>query len=323
MLGVFLDLRSMDHDDLDLSALRATMPEWQFYDHTTPAQTAQRIAEADVVISNKVLIDAAALQSATRLKLICVAATGYNNIDLHACGERKIKVCNARGYATPSVAQHVMTMILALSTNLISYTQAATNGRWSSQRQFCLLDFPITELAGKTLGIIGMGTLGSAVATLGSAFGMKVIAWQRPGAPTQPGRMALEPLLRTADVVSLHSPLTEQTADLIGAEQLRQLGPEGLLINTARGGIVDEAALLHALTTGQLGGAAVDVFAPEPPRADHPLLTAKLANLIVTPHNAWASRESRQRLAQDLAQNVQAFLSGSIRNEVKADGRHP
>lgn len=293
------------------------MPEWQFYDHTAPAQTANRIADADIVVTNKVVIDEATLASATRLKLICVAATGYNNIDLPACEASGITVCNARGYATPSVAQHVMTLILALATNLISYTQAATDGRWSGQRQFCLLNFPITELAGKTLGILGMGTLGRAVARLGEAFGMNVLAWQRPGSPETGGRVALDRLLRDSDVVSLHTPLTPQTENLIGAAELSLLGSKGILINTARGGIVNETALLQALKSGALGGAAVDVFAVEPPPADHPLLTARLPNLIVTPHNAWASQESRQRLAQDLSLTIEAFLTGSPRNELK------
>lgn len=293
------------------------MPEWQFYDHTPPAQTAQRIADADIVITNKVVIDESALGSAARLKLICVAATGYNNIDLQACRAREITVCNARGYATPSVAQHVMTLILALSTSLLPYTHAATNGRWSSQRQFCLLDFPISELDGKTLGIIGMGTLGSAVARLGEAFGMQVVGWRRPGTPDATHRLPLDELLATSDVVSLHTPLTPQTENLIGAAELKLLGPNGLLINTARGGIVNESALLDALKAGQLGGAAVDVFATEPPPADHPLLAAALPNLIVTPHNAWASQESRQRLAQDLSLTIEAFLTGSPRNELR------
>jgi glycerate dehydrogenase len=317
MAGVFLDRDSLDHGDLQLDGLFATLPEWQVYGATEPEQTAARIADAEVVISNKVVLDEAALAAAPRLKLIAIAATGTNNIDLEATARRGISVCNVRRYATPSVVQHVFALLLNLTRHLGDYRQAVAQGRWQQSRQFCLLDYPIHELNGRTLGIVGYGELGEAVARAASqAFGMEVLLAQRPGAPAQPGRIPLPALLPQLDVLSLHCPLTAATRGLIGEAELALLPPHAILINTARGGIVDETALANALRAGRLGGAGVDVLEKEPPAADSPLLADDIPNLIVTPHIAWASRESRQRLTDQLEQNIRAFLAGKPQNLV-------
>jgi len=317
MQGVFLDLDSLDRNDLNLGALRATLPEWQLYPASAPDEVAERIATAEVVVSNKVVLDEAILAGASQLKLIAIAATGTNNVDLAAAERLGIRVCNIRRYATPSVVQHVFSLLLALVRNLNAYQTAVQNGRWQQSEQFCLLDFPIRELGGLTLGIVGYGELGQAVAEVAEkAFDMNTLIAQRPGGATQPGRRPLDTLLPQVDVLSLHCPLTEQTRNLIGVHELGLMKPDALLINTARGGIVDEAALAAALRAGRLGGAGIDVLATEPPGVDSPLLAGDIPNLIVTPHVAWASREARQRLTDQLAENIRAFLDGTPQNLV-------
>jgi glycerate dehydrogenase len=317
MSGIFLDKLSLDRGDLDLSALEASLPDWVVYDETVPAQVHERIKDAEVVISNKVMLDWSALNTAKNLKLICIAATGSNNVDLATAKELGIHVCNVRSYATPSVVQHVFGLILALSTHLNSYQKAVEEGRWQKSTQFCLLDYPIHEIAGKKLGIVGYGELGKAVTRVAIAFGMQVLIAQRPGTDTlEEGRLHLNDLLETVDVLSLHCPLTEATRGLIGVAELALMKNEAILINTARGGIVDETALAEALRSGQLGGAGVDVLSEEPPVDENPLLQDDIPNLIVTPHIAWASRESRQRLVDELEKNIQAWCSGKFRNEI-------
>ncbi len=316
MLGVFLDRDSLDLGDLDLSQLQATLPEWRFYPATAPDQVAERIAAAQIVVVNKVVLSRELLRGAEHLKLVCVAATGTNNVDLDTCRELGIPVCNVAAYGTPAVAQHVMMLILALSTHLLDYQADVRAGRWQQADQFCLMHRPIRELAGRTLGIVGHGELGQAVGQLGEAFGMQVLLAQRPGGKPQPGRLPLAKLLPQADVLSLHCPLTDETRNLIGARELALMKPDALLINAARGGIVDEAALAEALRNGVIGGAGVDTLTVEPPRDGNPLLAPDIPNLIVTPHNAWAAREARQRLTDLLVLNVRAFLDGELRNRV-------
>ena len=315
-VGVLLDRDSLDRGDLKFEVLRETLPEWRFYDTCEPDRVAERIAGATVVVTNKVVLDARLLEGASALRLVCVAATGTNNVDLVVAQGLRIPVCNARGYATPAVVQHVFALILSLSTRLMDYHQAVRAGRWERSPMFCLLDFPIRELAGRTLGIVGYGELGKGVARAAAAFGMRVLLAQRPGGPERPGRLPLRELLPQVDVLSLHCPLTPQTRGLIGAEQLASMRSDAVLINTARGGIVDEAALAEALRAGRLGGAGVDVLAQEPPARGNPLLEPGITNLIVTPHVAWASRESRQRLVDQVADNIRAFFSGCPRNLV-------
>lgn len=314
--GVFLDRDSMDRGDLDFTGWRSTLAHWDFYDSTAEEDVAGRIAAAHVVVSNKVPVRAAALEQAPNLKLIVVAATGTNNIDLEAARARGITVCNVRGYATPSLVQHVFSVLLALVTHLPHYAEAVRVGQWQRSTQFCLLDFSVHELAGRTLGIVGYGELGQAVAHMAECFGMKVLVAQRPGGPQRPGRIPLEQLLPQCDVLSLHCPLTPDTRGLIGARELELLPRHAILINTARGGIVDEQALADTLRAGQLGGAGVDVLTREPPVDGNPLLADDIPNLIVTPHVAWASQESRQRLADEVARGVRAYLAGHPRNVV-------
>lgn len=316
MLGVFLDRDSLDNGDLDLSVLEAVLPRWRFFAATAPQEVAERIAGAKVVVSNKVPLTGEVLAGAKDLQFICVAATGTNNVDLEVARERGIVVSNVRGYATPSVVQHVFALILALSTRLFSYREAVAAGRWQQSTQFCLLDYPIAEIAGRTLGIVGYGELGRGVARVAEAFGMRVLVAARPGTSPSGGRLALDELLGQVDVLSLHCPLTEQTRGLIGAEAMARLPDHALLINTARGGIVDEQALADALRDGRLGGAGIDVLGVEPPADGNPLLAPDIPNLIVTPHIAWASRESRQRMLHEVAENVRAFAAGTPRNRV-------
>lgn len=319
MLGVFLDRDTVDAGDMDLSPLDDVLPEWDYYGHTAPDQVVERIQGAQVVVTNKVVLDGEALADCADLELICVAATGTNNVDLEAARSLGITVCNVTDYATPSVVQHVYSMVLALSTHLPEYRDAVRAGRWSAGRQFTMLDWPVRELAGRTLGIVGYGTLGRAVAEVGRAFGLEVAVARRGSDDQRKGRVPLNALLREADIVSLHCPLTASTNGLIGDAELRLMKPDALLINTARGGIVDEAALADALRDHRLAGAGVDVLPEEPPPADHPLLAPDIPNLIVTPHTAWTSREARQRLVSQLADNIEAWQDGKARNVVSAE----
>lgn len=316
MQGVFLDLESLDRGDLDLSALRASLDRLACHAATTPSEVAERIAEADVVITNKVVLDRALLAAAPRLRLVAVAATGTNNVDLEAAREFGIPVCNVRRYATPSVVQHVFAVLLSLVRALGPYRRAVEHGDWSRSRHFCLLDYPIRELGSLRLGIVGFGELGQAVAAAARGFGMEVLVAARPGGDSRPGRVPLEQLLETVDVLSLHCPLTPETRGLIGVRELQQMHSDAILINTARGGLVDETALASALRSGGIGGAAIDVLEQEPPNPANPLLQPDVPNLLVTPHVAWASREARQRLTDGLAENVRTFRAGEPNNIV-------
>jgi glycerate dehydrogenase len=314
--AVFLDHTSLDLGDLDLSGLRACFDELQLYSATATHQVCERLQGASAVISNKVVLDAETLAACPDLKLILVAATGTNNVDLDAARAQGICVSNCQGYGTPSVAQHTLTLLLALATRLPDYQKAVAEGRWQQARQFCLLDFPIVELEGKTLGLLGHGELGSAVARLAEAFGMRVLLGQLPGRPEREDRLALDELLPQVDALTLHCPLNEHTRHMIGADQLRLLKPGAFVVNTARGGLIDEQALADALRSGHLGGAATDVLSVEPPVHGNPLLAADIPRLIVTPHNAWGAREARQRIVGQLAENAQAFFANAPRRVV-------
>lgn len=315
MQGVFLDSETVNPDELDFSALDALM-SWSYYPFTDPAQRAERLQGVDVVITNKVVLDADTLAACPSLKLICICATGTNNVDLSAAREQGIVVCNVSGYARASVAQHTLMLMLALATRCQQYHQAVKQGAWSAGRQFCLLDYPIMELAGKTLGIIGFGDLGREVARLAEAFGMHIAVAQSFSGNSHEGRLPLSELLPLADVVSLHCPLGPQTERLVDAAFLSQMKPGALLINTARGGLVDEPALADALRAGQLGGAGLDVLSSEPPLADHVLLASDIPNLIITPHNAWGTRECRQRLLDGVVSNIRNWKAGAPTNVV-------
>lgn len=314
--AVFLDHHSLDLGDLDLSPLQRLFDTFTLYDATSPDQIAEHLRGASVVITNKVVLDAAILQANPHIDLILVAATGTNNVDLPAARAQGITVCNCQGYGTPSVAQHTLALLLALATRLCDYRQAVAEGRWAQASQFCLLDFPIVELEGKTLGLLGHGELGGAVARLAEAFGMRVLSGQVPGRPARADRLPLDELLPQVDALTLHCPLNERTRHMLGARELALLKPGALVVNTARGGLIDEQALADALRSGHLGGAATDVLSTEPPVADNPLLAADVPRLIVTPHSAWGAVEARQRIVGQLAENAQAFLAGQPRRVV-------
>ncbi|WP_068829393.1 2-hydroxyacid dehydrogenase [Pseudomonas sp. BMS12] len=314
--AVFLDHASLDLGDLDMSPLRQVFDELVLYPASTAEQVSERLQGVQIAISNKVPINAATLAACPELKLILVSATGTNNIDLAAARERGITVANCQGYGTASVAQHALTLLLSLATRLPDYQTAVRDGAWQRASQFCLLDFPIMELAGKTLGILGHGELGSAFARLAEALSMRILYGALPGRPARADRLPLQELLPQVDALSLHCPLTEQTRNLIGASELALMKPQALLINTARGGLVDEQALADALRAGHLGGAAFDVLTEEPPRNGNPLLAPGIPRLIITPHNAWGSREARQRIVGQLAENAAAFFAGAPKRVV-------
>jgi len=278
----------------------------------------QQTDDIDIVITNKVPVDRGTLLAASSLALICVAATGTNNIDLASAEQCNITVCNVRAYATTSVVEHVFSLILSLNRRLHEYQSAVSRGEWNSADTFCLLDYPVRELAGQTLGIIGYGELGRAVAGMAEAFGMKVLIAQRPGSHNAPGagRVSLDQLLAQADIISLHCPLSKDTANLIDHNELGKMRKGALLINTARGGIIEEAALVAALKRGNLGGAGFDVLTAEPPGMGNPLLDYDGTNLILTPHVAWAGREARQRLVDQVADIIEAFKRGELVNPV-------
>lgn len=304
MRGVFLDTLTMKLEELDTSALESILDHWDYFETTAPEETAERIKDADVVITNKVVLDRALIDGAPNLKLICVCATGTNNIDLDAAAEKNIPVMNVAGYTGSSLAQHTVALILALATRWHQYSDDVGQGRWTQSPVFCRLDYPVMELAGKNLGIIGYGDLGQKVARLGEALGMHILIADSFTGEKKAGRVPIERLLSEADVISLHCPLTDETDTLVDEQFLGAMKNSAFLVNTARGGLVDEDALVAALRNGDIGGAALDVLSVEPPPADHPLLADDIPNLIITPHNAWISRESRQRLLDGVVNNI-------------------
>ncbi len=314
--GVFLDLATVDNGELRLDALDRILPEWRRHDLTAPGETAERLSGADIAITNKVRIGAAELDAAPELKLVAIAATGADNVDLAAARERGVVVCNVRDYCSGSVAQHVMAMVLNLVTRQTFYVGRARSGEWSSSGMFSLHDQPIRELSQLSLGVIGYGTLGRAVATLARAMGMNILVGERRGRSPRPSRLAFKDLVRSADVLTLHCPLTPETRHMIDADVLRDMKKRAILVNTARGGIVDEAALADALRSGEIAGAGVDTLSQEPPPPDHPLLADDIPNLVLTPHNAWASVTARQALVDQLVTVIRAFERGTPMNRL-------
>lgn len=308
--AVFLDLASLDRDDLDLSRLQQVAAPLSCFAQTTPEELAGRHADAWCVIANKVPLDQAFFAARPQLRLVCVVATGTNNVDLQAAAEHGVDVVNCRAYGADTVAQHVLMLILALCRSFPQYQSDVAAGRWSQAPLFCLLDHPIREIGGLKLGIVGYGDIGQRVEALAKAVGMEVLISERPGRVPRPGRMAFETLLGCCDVISLHCPLTPDTQDLIDATALQTMKKDALLINTSRGGLVNEVALMQALQEGWIAGAAVDVLSEEPPPANNVLLAAQLNNLIITPHCAWGSIEARQRIVEQTAENITAWLQG-------------
>jgi len=325
--AVFLDFGTVSHGDLDTTRLEQVLPGITLYPTSTDAEVDERIAGCEFILTNKLNISRARMRAVPGLRLIGLTATGTNNVDLAAARELGIAVCNIRDYCTVSVAQHVLGVMLALTHRLREYHQAAVDGTWARSEQFTVPGAPIRELTGKVLGIVGFGTLGKAVAKAAqAALGMRVLVARRPGTPAErdadtatsagPVRVSLDELLRTADVLSLHCPLTPATTGMIGRDELALMKPDALLINTARGALVDLDALVAALRGGDLGGAAIDVLPQEPPIGGSPLFAPGIPNLIVTPHVAWAALEARQRAVDELALNIGDFLRGGNRGRV-------
>lgn len=311
-----LDLDTINRQDLSLDSLHGLPLEWDIRDKVSYDELANAIAGKQVIVTNKVVINRELMQQSPALKLVCVAATGTNNVDLDAARELGIEVCNATTYATASVVQYVFSVMLTLHSRLQDYQQAVKQGNWSKSNIFCLLDYSFNELAGKTLGIVGYGELGQAVAHVARAFGMNVLIAQRNSDDNRPERIALHEMLPQLDVLSLHCPLTEETRNLIAKPELELLPEHAILINSARGGIVNEQDLQLVLESDRIGGVALDVLSTEPPPEDHALLQLDLPNLIITPHIAWGSVEARQRLLDQVALNIESYLSGTIRNSV-------
>jgi glycerate dehydrogenase len=300
----------LERDTLTVEPRRPSFEhEWRDYGSTRPAEVFERLKDATVAVVNKVPMRAEVLERLPELKLIAVAATGTDNIDLEFCRARGIEVRNVRGYARETLPEHVMMLALALSRNLNGFREDVRAGLWQRSAQFCLHTRGIRDLHGAALGIVGYGTLGRGVERLARAFGMEVLISERKGASElREGRTSFEEVMRRADVLTLHAPLNAETRDMIGREELSLLKPTAILINCARGGLVDELALADALRKGRLGGAGVDVLSTEPPAAGNPLLDSDLPNLIVTPHVAWAGEQAQRTLADQLVDNIEAFV---------------
>lgn len=287
------------------------------YGTTEAHETLERIRGADIVITNKVVISAQAFAENPQLKLVAVTATGVNNVDIEAAKQNGTAVCNIRAYGNESVAEHAFMMMITLMRNLPAYQRDVAAGLWENSPFFCHLGAPMRDLNGKTLAIFGRGNIGKTLATYAQAFKMNVVFAEHKNAQSvRDGYVSFDEAIRSADVVSLNCPLTPQTANMIGEAELQQMKPGAILINCGRGGLVDEAALVAALKYGQIGGAGFDVLTQEPPRNGNPLLKARLPNLIVTPHIAWASQEAANRLFDILLDNINRFVAGNPQNLV-------
>lgn len=317
MQAVFLDFATVDAGDLDPGSLHASAPGLRLLAATRQADVVEAIRDCEIVLVNKLKLDKEVIAASPKLKLIALAATGTNNIDLQAAEEHGVAVCNIRDYCTPSVVQHVLGTVLALTHRIADYSRDAVDGTWANSAHFTIISHPIRELRGLTLGVVGWGVLGQAVAAAcQSALGMQILIANRLGAAPSTDRVDLDELLMRSDVVTLHCPLTDQTRGMINEERLARMKSDALLINTARGALIDVAALAAALRAGKLAGAAIDVLPEEPPISGSPLFAADLPNLIVTPHIAWAARESRQRCLDEMAANIEDWLKGGRRGRV-------
>ena len=307
MKAVFLDADTLGND-VDLSPIEAVTGEMVKHPRTSPEQVQERIRGFDTVLVNKVVLSREHFEACPELKTVAVVATGLNNIDKDAAKDHNVTVMNVTNYGRSTVAQHTMALILALATRLVDYDRDVRAGRWGQSSMFCLMDHPIMELEGRTLGVVGYGDLGQGVVERAKAFGMNIVLGARPGQATGEvdgyPRIPMDELLPKVDVLSLHCLLTDDTRNMIGARELKMMKTEALLINTSRGGLVDEQALADALRAGTIGGAGFDVLTEEPPRNGNALLADDIPNLIVTPHSAWASREARQRIVEITASNL-------------------
>ena len=312
MKAVFLDFASLG-PGLDASALHALLPELTIFDVTEPSDVAKRIAGAEIVLTNKVRIGDPLMQTNPLLRYIGLTATGTDNIDLDAAKRHDVTVKNIRAYCTESVAEHVFACLLSLTRSLHPISDSVKAGEWQRSDGFCLLNHPIRELSAMTMGIVGYGELGRGVAKIAEAFGMDVLVSARIGSETtDDGRIAFDELLRRADVISLHCPLNEATRNLLSAEQFKTMKRTAIVVNTARGGLIDSAALADALRSGEIAAAAIDVLPEEPPINGDPLLDYSGENLIVTPHVAWATNEARQAAVDQLTEKIAAFVADTI-----------
>ena len=310
-----LDGHTLNPGDLSWDELKQLGP-CEIHERTAPTETTRRAAQTEIVLTNKTALGRTEIAALPKLKYIGVLATGTNVVDLTAARERGIPVTNVPAYGTRSVAQATFALLLELTNRVGHHAHRVRNGAWTNATDWCFWDFPLVELDGLTLGLVGFGRIGAAVAEIAHAFGMNVIAHNSSPKPAPPfvKFVDLETLFRTSDVVSLHCPLTPQTQQLVNTERLASMKPSAFLLNTSRGPLVDEAALAAALDSGRLAGAAVDVLSSEPPPADNPLLRAR--NCLVTPHNAWGTHAARARLLHVAVDNVRAFLAGKPRNVV-------
>ena len=312
---VVLDGHTLNPGDLSWDELES-LGECSIHDRTSPADVVQRAANAEIVLTNKTPLTRESIEALPNLKYIGVLATGYNIVDVKAARARGIPVTNVPDYGTRSVAQHTMALILEMAHHAGHHAQSVRDGRWTGSQDFCFWDYPLIELDGLTLGIIGYGKIGRAVAGLAAAFGMNVLVHSRTTPVAEvavaPDFVDLEKVLRESDVITLHCPLTPETERLVDAKRLELMKPAAFLINTSRGGLIDERALAAALDSGRIAGAAVDVLSSEPPSSDNPLLRAK--NCIVTPHIAWATRAARSSLMRVAVANARAFLNGNPHN---------
>ena len=289
--------------------------EWVEYPETTADQVTERVRDATIIISNKLSLGEPQLAAAPGVKLIAIAATGSDCVDLDYCRSRGIAVCNVRGYAVNTVPEQVLMLMLTLRRNLLAYRADVERGLWNESKQFCLLTHELHDIRNSTLGVIGFGAIGKSMAQLGQAVGMRVLIAEHKDAQTlRAGRTSFAETLQGSDVLTLHCPLNEQTRDLISAREFQMMKPNALLINTARGALVEDAALIEALQKGLIAGAGLDVLREEPPRNGSPLLALKLPNLIITPHVAWASSEAVQTLADQVIDNIEGFVSGRPQN---------
>jgi len=316
MKAVFLDFATMG-PGLDLHELESLLDELAVYDVSADAEVGARIADADIVFTNKIRLSRELIEQAPKLRFIALTATGTDNVDISCARDHGIGVANIRNYCTASVVEHVFGVMLELAHGLGRYRSAVRAGEWQKSTAFCMLEYPIRELAAMTLGIVGYGALGQGVARVGRAFGMQVLVSARRGAEAvADDRVAFEDLLARCDVISLHCPLTDATRGLFGRAEFQAMKCSAILINTARGGLVDSQALADALAHGRIAAAAVDVLPEEPPVRGDPLLDYAGDNLIITPHIAWATDEARQNAIDELAANTRAFLEGRERNRV-------
>lgn len=311
---VILDYATIENGDL--LPLNEISSHITTFDNTHQSQVVERCDGFDVVITNKVIINQDALSKLNTVKLICIAATGTNNVDLVAAKQQDIAVTNVAGYSTASVVQHTFALLFNLLGNTHKYIADCKNGLWQQAQHFCFLDHPINEVAGLKMALIGYGDLGSAVAKAASAFGIEVLISERKNSPIREGRVAFEEALKHGDIISIHCPLNDDTKNLISTNEFALMKPNAVLINTARGGIVNESALANALINKKIAGAAIDVLSKEPAEDSNPLIQYKGNNLLLTPHIAWASRQSISRLIQQIALNIEAFQVGQIRNRV-------